>query len=176
MKIIIKRILISILTIFILFLMWATGFPYPFYLNNYHAYQFGKQLTQLALPPQTKKIGHVYTAYGNLVGQSNKGVYFGGILVQSDLSIDQLSQYYSKYKGKKAEHPYQLYVDIQVFIINGLSNQSPDSLENIDFERKNILSPRWFGLSSKEANKLNKNLYLIFMFDGPYRVNDIRCH
>ncbi|MFA5879099.1 MAG: hypothetical protein WC860_02890 [Candidatus Margulisiibacteriota bacterium] len=176
MKTIIKRILISILAIFILFLMWITGFPYPFYLNNYHAHQFGKQLTRLELPPQTVKIGHVYTAYGNLVGQSNKGGYFAGILVQSNLSLDQLSQYYSTYKIKPAEPPYHFPIDVEVFIIKGLNIKSPDSLDAMPFKNKLTLSPRWFGISSKEAKKLSENLYMIYSFDSPYKANDIRCY
>jgi len=176
MKIIIKRILIGILAVFILFLMWVTGFPYPFYLNNYHAYQFGKQYSKLKLPPQTKQFGHVYTAYGNLIGQSNKGYYFAGILVQSTLSEDQLSQYYSTYKINKAEPPYNFPVDVQVFIIKGLDTKSPDSLGDMIFGDALILPPKWFGISLKEAKKLSKNLYMIYSFEGPYKVDDIRCH
>lgn len=175
-KTIIKRILIGIFVLFILFLMWATGFPYPFYLNNYHAYQFGRQLENVHLPPQTKKIGHVYTAYGNLSGQSNKGGYFAGILVQSNLSEDQLSRYYSKYKINKAEPPYNFPVDVGVFIIKGLNTKLPDSLDVMPFKNELTLSPRWFGISSRKAKKLSKNLYMIYSFDSPYKADDIRCH
>ncbi len=62
-------------------------------VNNYSAYAVEKQLCALALPAQTERVESLSQA-GKFVGNGNGMQYFGAILIQSELSLDELLIHY----------------------------------------------------------------------------------
>lgn len=62
-------------------------------VNNYSAYAVEKQLRALPLPEQTQTVESLSQA-GKFVGNGNGMQYFGAILIQSDLSMDDLLVHY----------------------------------------------------------------------------------
>ena len=71
--------------------------------NNHYAKQVEKELRKTPLPEKTKIIDSVSRA-GKLVGNGNGMQYFGAILLKSNLSLNNLEDYYSAYQ--KNEWPY----------------------------------------------------------------------
>ncbi|MDE5820370.1 MAG: hypothetical protein K2N41_03720 [Lachnospiraceae bacterium] len=63
-------------------------------VNDHMAKKTAKELADLPLPNNTELIESVYKA-GKLVGNGNGMQYFGAILIKSDLSLEELQEYYS---------------------------------------------------------------------------------
>jgi len=61
--------------------------------NNNVAKETAKRLVDTPLPEQTEYIESAYLA-GKLVGNGNGMQYFGAILVKSELSLEELNEYY----------------------------------------------------------------------------------
>lgn len=92
MKKIIKIILIIILTLPLAFLLLVP------LANNYSAAKVANRLKNIPLPEKTEYIDSV-SAAGKLIGNGNGMEYLGAILIQSELSEDDLNQYYAEEDG-----------------------------------------------------------------------------
>ena len=80
----------------ILFLLPVIMYISIMLVNNGIAYNTFKELKSIELPPNTK-IEWSESKAGKLVGSGNGMQYFGSILVDSDLSENELKEYYEKY-------------------------------------------------------------------------------
>lgn len=67
------------------------------FINNYIAYSIKKDLMKLSLPDKTQMVDAVSSAR-KLVGNGNGMQYFGAILIKSELSLEQLNNFYSEYR------------------------------------------------------------------------------
>lgn len=66
-------------------------------VNNYSATAIEKKLSVLPLPEQTEYIEGVSKA-GKMTGNGNGMQYLGAILIESDLTLEELDNYYSIYR------------------------------------------------------------------------------
>ncbi|MDE5695845.1 MAG: hypothetical protein K2I96_00280 [Lachnospiraceae bacterium] len=78
-------------------------------VNDHVAEKTVKKLVDLPLPENTEYIESVCKA-GKLIGCGNGMQYFGAILIQSELSYEELAAYYSNF----AEHDWECVVENQV--------------------------------------------------------------
>lgn len=78
-------------------------------VNNNVAKKTAKELADLPLPENTEYIEDIYKA-GKLVGNGNGMQYFGAILIKSELSLEELKEYYSAF----AEHEWECVVEKQM--------------------------------------------------------------
>lgn len=65
--------------------------------NNVIASNVRKDLIRLPLPEGTEILDSISVA-GKLIGNGNGMQYFGAILIKSELSLDELNQYYQPYR------------------------------------------------------------------------------
>ncbi len=77
-------------------------------VNNTVSKKTAKKLMALPLPNDTQFIESVYKA-GKLAGNGNGMQYFGAILIQSELSLEELKEYYWNF----AEHDWECVVEKQ---------------------------------------------------------------
>ena len=72
------------------------------FINNNIAYKVEKELCETPLPEKTELIESISRA-GKLTGNGNGMQYFGAILIQSELSLKELDDYYSDYRSNEWE-------------------------------------------------------------------------
>ena len=72
-------------------------------INNHTAYKVEKELCETPLPEKTELIESISRA-GKLTGNGNGMQYFGAILIQSELSLKELDDYYSDYRSNEWEY------------------------------------------------------------------------
>ena len=72
------------------------------FINNNIAYKVEKELCETPLPEKTELIESISRA-GKLTGNGNGMQYFGAILIQSELSLEELDAYYSGYRSNEWE-------------------------------------------------------------------------
>ena len=72
-------------------------------INNHTAYKVEKALCEIPLPEETELIESLSQA-GKLTGNGNGMQYFGAILIRSDLSLEELDDYYSDYRSSEWEY------------------------------------------------------------------------
>ena len=77
-------------------------------VNSNAAKKTAQGLVNLPLPENTECIEAIYKA-GKLVGNGNGMQYFGAILIKSELSLEELKEYYSAF----AEHEWECVVEEQ---------------------------------------------------------------
>ena len=87
-----KKVLKTLLTVIIISLIFAGIFIVI--ANNYLADKIEKELVHYQLPENTELIDSVSVA-GKLTGSGNGMQYMGAILVKSNLSVNELKDYYS---------------------------------------------------------------------------------
>lgn len=85
-----KMIVIGVCVIFFILLAFLLVTPI---VNDNVAKKAAKELSDLSLPQNTEYIEAVYKA-GKLVGNGNGMQYFGAILIQSELSLNELEKFY----------------------------------------------------------------------------------
>lgn len=88
-----KLLLIGVI---LLILILVIGISVPL-INDYTAVTVARELGEMDLPLQTELIETISSA-GKLVGSGNGMQYFGAILIKSELSIEELEDYYSQYR------------------------------------------------------------------------------
>lgn len=76
--------------------------------NDHTAKNTADELAALPLPDHTELIESIYQT-GKLVGNGNGIQYFGAILIQSGLSLEELQEYYKAY----AKHDWECVVEKQ---------------------------------------------------------------
>ena len=91
-------------------------------INNHTAYKVEKELCETPLPEKTELIESISRA-GKLTGNGNGMQYFGAILIQSELSLKELDDYYSDHRSNEWEY----LVEIQ-------EGQSIDVIDNENSE------------------------------------------
>lgn len=89
-----KVFLITIAIIGIAMFLMVVSIPF---VDNYIAYSIKRDLIKLPLPDRTERADAVSMA-GKLTGNGNGMQFFGAILIKSDLTEEELNQYYSKYR------------------------------------------------------------------------------
>lgn len=92
------RIIRSVIAIFLLIIVIFTPV-----INNYYASRIEKELRKTPLPEKTKMQESLSRA-GKLTGNGNGMQYFGAMLIESDLSIEELDVYYSAYRRNEWEY------------------------------------------------------------------------
>ena len=70
------------------------------FINDYYAYRTKAELCEIPLPDRTEIVDSVYKA-GKLTGNGNGMQYFGAILIKSELSLNELEDYYSDYREQE---------------------------------------------------------------------------
>lgn len=110
MKRVLITIVIVVLGIVLLFLIAA-----PF-VNDNVARDMADKLAGLPLPDHTEYIESVYQA-GKLVGNGNGMQYFGAILIKSELSLEELREYYASHTEKEWECMVDNQVDTDIKVI-----------------------------------------------------------
>ncbi|WP_217593985.1 hypothetical protein [Cohnella sp. GbtcB17] len=78
-------------------LLFITVFIAVPLVNNHTASTIKKELIRLPLPENTERIDAV-SAAGKFVGNGNGMQFFGAMLMKSDLSLEALNAYYSRYR------------------------------------------------------------------------------
>lgn len=124
-------------------------------INNHIASSTKKELLEVSLPAKTELIDDLSSA-GKLIGNGNGMQFFGAILIQSELTLEELNQYYSKYR--KNEWSYIV------------EKQASD---RIDFLMGNL---KFRALKADEALS---NHYIVYSWgssDYPLSEFDIRGH
>lgn len=85
-----KKVLIPLVIVIVLFVGFIVSTPL---VNDHTAKNVEKRLSEIALPDNTEMIESLSKA-GKLVGNGNGMQYFGAILIRSEQSLDELSDYY----------------------------------------------------------------------------------
>lgn len=93
-----KRILKSICVIIIILIIVTPILIYI--LNDIIANNTKKELLKVKLPNNTEVVDSISIA-GKLTGNGNGMQYFGAILVKTDLSKEELEEYYNQYRNNK---------------------------------------------------------------------------
>ena len=97
---IVKRLLVFLLCIVIAGgILFLISIPR---VNDHIAKQTMTELAQVPMPEQTECIEKV-SAAGKLSGNGNGMQYFGAILIRSELSLEELDAYYSRYRSNEWE-------------------------------------------------------------------------
>ena len=98
-----KKIICVIVSLFLFtVLMLLAFFIAAPMVNDRRAKETADKLADLPLPDKTEYIEQVYKA-GKLVGNGNGMQYFGAILIKSELSSDELQEYYLKFSANDGE-------------------------------------------------------------------------
>jgi hypothetical protein len=123
------------------------------FINNNIAYKVEKELCETPLPEKTELIESI-SRTGKLTGNGNGMQYFGAILIQSELSLKELDDYYSDHRSNEWEYLVEI--------------QEGQSIDVIDNETLN------FG---KEIN--DAGYYIVYSWESEnslLKELDIRGH
>lgn len=162
MKKIVKSIVLF-LPIIIIFLVFIPFIISPI-LNEIRLNRFSKQLSNLSLPYNTESVERE-VACGKLNGNGNGMDYFACILIKSDLSLDELIQYYKSKKFKPAKIFSKKAVEIDIKHSTGYKLES-EYIENRDI---------YFDSLKSESDYLK--YYIVMIYDGGYDAGfDLRGH
>lgn len=102
--------------IFILVILFIISCPI---VNNITARFVISDVKSVPLPPNTQ-VAEQFSRAGKIVGDGNGMQYLGVVLMESDLSLEELDQYYSSYR----EAEWEYIVEVQ-------DTQNVDTLENV---------------------------------------------
>ena len=89
-------IVVAIIVLLVVFLI-----SIPF-INNHLASSIATEIEQIPLPEKTTYIESVSRA-DKMVGNGNGIQYLGVVLIKSELSIEELNEFYAEYKDLKIE-------------------------------------------------------------------------
>ncbi len=92
-------------------------------MNDNIAKNTAKELAEIPLPENTRYIESVSRA-GKLVGNGNGMQFFGAVLIESGLSLEELDAHYSAYTDNKCEVKKQNGSDIEVIEHGSLAFKS----------------------------------------------------
>ena len=98
-----KKRIIIIVTIVVLFLVFLLSIPV---VNNGTAKKTAEKIKNTDIP-KTSEYVESFSAAGKLVGNGNGMQYFGGILIKSELSLEELKIYYSQFAQNEWEYIVQ---------------------------------------------------------------------
>ena len=129
-------VIISFITVIIL--VFAVVIPVS---NNIAASNIAKELSEIKLPEKTEYVESVSVA-GKVLGSGNGMQYLGAILIKSELELEELQTYYSKF----AENDWECIVKEQ----KGNKVQIVDH-RNPEFKTE-IVGDDYFVVYSTESN------------------------
>ena len=150
MKKVLKALVIIVLALAIIFLSVLIAAPI---VNDNIAKKTANELVDLPLPNNTEYVESIHKA-GKLVGNGNGMQYFGAILIKSDLSLDELKEYYLQF----ADSEWKCIVENQI-------NKNVEITEH----------PKLTFKTDIEGN----NYYIVYSWgdnDTIFHVLDIRGH
>ena len=108
-----KVIVIVVLTMAIIFSSVLIAAPI---VNDSIAKKTANELVDLPLPNGTEFIESIYKA-GKLVGNGNGMQYFGAVLIKSELSLDELKEYYLEFADSEWKFIVENQINTDVRII-----------------------------------------------------------
>lgn len=109
-----KKVLVCIILLVVLiFVSVLVAAPI---VNDSMAKKTASALEELPLPDNTEFVEAVYQA-GKLVGNGNGMQYFGGILIKSELSLEELKAYYLQFAKNEWECIVEKQMDADVKVI-----------------------------------------------------------
>ncbi len=109
-----KRVLVIVFGIAVLAILFFVAFiPLA---NDFYARQVKEELLGTPLPENTEIIDSVSRA-GKLVGNGNGIQYFGAILLKSDLSLQELEDYYADFRENEWSYVVERQKDQSVEVI-----------------------------------------------------------
>ena len=109
-------------------LILAAFVSVPVY-NNYCAYNVEKMLCETPLPEQTELIEAISKA-GKLTGNGNGMQYFGAILIKSELSLEELDAYYSRYRSNEWEYLVDIQEGQEIEVVDHSTLQFAEQIES----------------------------------------------
>lgn len=95
-----KKRTIIIVTIVVVFLVFLVSIPI---VNDGIAKKTAEKIKDTDIP-NTSKYVESFSAAGKLVGNGNGMQYFGGILIKSELSLEEIKTYYSQFSQNEWEY------------------------------------------------------------------------
>ena len=160
-----KKILfaIAIIPVLLVFLV-VTSFIVAPILNNITLSSFSKQIYNYPLPKNSELV-EKKAVCGKLNGIGNGMDFFACILIKTDMSIDQLKQYYKEKEFKSAKNDKDHAANVEVTSING-EQLSTDYVLHEDVRFSKL----------KNINDYS-GYYAVMIYDGGYSADfDIRGH
>ena len=122
-------------------------------INNLSAKHIVAEIKSVPLPQDTQVVEN-FSQAGKLVGNGNGMQFFGAVLIESKLSLEELDNHYSSYR----ETPWDYVVKIQ-------------NVQNIDVIEH--------GTFSFETDVSNGNFYIVYSWGNgisPFQEFDLRGH
>lgn len=116
-----------LLIIFVIMLLFLISCPI---INNISANRITADIESVPLPQDTQIVER-FSQAGKLVGNGNGMQFFGAILIESELSLEDLNTHYSLYR----ETPWEYIVEVQ-------DTQNIDVIEHGIFTLKTDVSNR----------------------------------
>ena len=104
--------------------------------------------------PQDTQVAEQFSHAGKLVGNGNGMQFFGAILIESELSLEDLNRHYSLYR----ETPWEYIVEVQ-------DTQNIDVIEH--------------GTFAFETDVSNRKFYIVYSWGNgisPFQEFDLRGH
>ncbi len=98
---------VRVIGIALVVLVVTMGISSPF-VNNYSAAKIEKRLLALPLPEKTEYIESISRA-GKMTGNGNGMQFLGAMLIQSELTLEELDVYYATYR----ENQWDCIVEVQ---------------------------------------------------------------
>ena len=112
-----KKIICVIVSLFLFtVLMLLAFFIAAPMVNDRRAKETADKLADLPLPDKTEYIEQAYKA-GKLVGNGNGMQYFGAVLIKSELSAEELQEYYLRFATNDEECVVEPQVSAEIKII-----------------------------------------------------------
>ena len=145
-----KGIKIIFTIVFIFAILFFISCPI---VNNISAKRIIADIEAIPLPQNTHMV-ESFSQTGKLVGNGNGMQFFGAILIESDLSLEELDKHYSLYR----ETPWDYIVEVQ-------DTRNIDIIEHTAF--------------SFETDVSNGNFYIVYSWGNgvsPFQDFDLRGH
>lgn len=145
-----KEFGIILTVVFVLIILFLISCPI---INNVFAKRVASDIESVPLPPNTQ-MAEKFSKAGKLTGNGNGMQFFGAVLIESQLSSEELNKYYSSYR--KTEWDY---------IVAVQDTQNIDEIEHGDY--------------SFETDVSNGQFYIVYSWgDGvsPFQYFDLRGH
>ncbi len=99
------------------------------FINNNIAYKVEKELCETPLPEKTELIESILRA-GKLTGNGNGMQYFGAILIQSELSLKELDDYYSDHRSNEWEYLVEIQEGQSIDVIDHETLQFSEEIKD----------------------------------------------
>lgn len=125
-----KKVLVAIILI-VVFIFLSVLVAAPI-INDNIAKKTANKLADLPLPNNTEFIEMVYIA-GKLIGNGNGMQYFGAILIKSELSLEELKEYYLQFAKNEWECVVESQIDTDIKIIEHTKLTFKTNVEGDDY-------------------------------------------